>query len=165
VIQAVHAQSVVFIGVESVEDLLQGGLWRGPSGNTSTSELNFTGNRPERLLVRIGGMRSAGRMATSCNFQMESLEQRFKPEVQGTIEFAAVKVASTTATRARIKTIPGRTKLVLRGTADRDLLGTMAPTAAVREVADEYARQLLDEIASRLEKLAKSEPVGAVARS
>lgn len=166
-IQGVHAQSVVFIGLESVEDLLQRGFWTGPNGYTTTSELNFIGVPHERLLVRIGAIRSAARMA-SCSFQLESSDERFKPKVKGTVEFTAVpkpghakvEPGSTKVTRARTQVVPSRTKLVLQGMADRDLVGTLAPTAAVREVANQYARQLLDEIASRLEELAKSESAG-----
>jgi len=54
----------------------------------------------------------------------------------------------------------GRTKVILQGIADRDLVG-IASTEAVRGVANEYARQMLDEIARRLEELATSEPAKA----
>jgi cell division septum initiation protein DivIVA len=47
--------------------------------------------------------------------------------------------------------------------AVRDLVGTLAPTETVRGVANEYVRQLLDEIARRLEQLATSEPAKAEA--
>jgi len=45
--------------------------------------------------------------------------------------------------------------------ADRALVGTQAPTEAVRGVANEYVRQMLDEIARRLEELVTSEPAKA----
>lgn len=146
-IQGVHAQSVVFIGTESVAGLLQGGLWRGPQGRASTAELAFTGTRPDRLFVRIGEIRSSKRSA-SCSFQLEALKERFKPKVKGTLEFMEAPTR-------------GRTKVILQGTADRALAGTSAPTEAVRGVANEYVRQMLDEIARRLEELATSEPVKA----
>jgi hypothetical protein len=147
VIQGVHAQSVVFIGPESVAGLLQGGLWRGPLSRASTAELVFTGTRPDRLVVRIGEIRSSKRSA-SCTFQLESPNERFKPKVKGTLEFIEA------ATR-------GRTKVILQGMADRALVGAPAPTEAVRGVANEYVRQMLDEIARRLEDLATSEPAKA----
>jgi hypothetical protein len=145
-IQGVHAQSVVFIGLESVEGLLQGGLWPGPQGHASSAEITFTGTHPDRLVVRIGEIRSAKKTA-SCSFQLESPKERAKPKVRGTLEF-------TTPIR-------GRTKVILQGMADRDLVGTLAPTETVRGVANEYVRQLLDEIARRLEELATSGPAKA----
>jgi hypothetical protein len=151
VIQGVHAQSVVFIGLESVEGLLRAGLWTRPQGDASTAELTFIGTRPDRLVVRIGGIRSAKKTA-SCNFQLESPTELFKPKVRGTLEFTPVPMHS-------------RTKVVLQGMADRDLIGTLAPTETVRGVANEYVRQLLDEIARRLEQLATSEPAKAKAGS
>jgi hypothetical protein len=151
VIQGVHAQSVVFIGLESVEGLLQGGLWPGPQGHVSTTELKFTGTRPDRLVVRIGEIRSAKKTA-SCSFQLESPKERFKPKVRGTLEFITIP-------------IQGRTKIVLQGMADRSLVGTLAPTETVRGVANEYVRQLLDEIARRLEALGTKKPAKAKARS
>jgi hypothetical protein len=147
VIQGVHAQSVVFIGVESVEGLLRSGLWPAPQGHASTAELVFTGTRPDRLMVRLGEIRSAKKTA-SCNFQLESPTERFKPKVKGTLEFTSVPLR-------------GRTKIVLQGMAERDLAGTQAPTETVRGLANEYVRQLLDEIAKRLEELAASEPAKA----
>jgi hypothetical protein len=146
VIQGVHAQSVVFIGPESVEGLLRGGLWRRPQGRTSTVELAFTGTRPDRLVVRIGEIRASKRSA-SCSFQLESLSERFKPKVKGTLEFIAVPKRD-------------RTKVILQGMADRDLVGA-ASTEAVRGVANEYVRQMLAEIARTLEELATSEPARA----
>jgi len=151
VIQGVHAQSVVFIGLESVEGLLQGGLWPGPQGHASTAELTFTGTRPDRLVVRIGEIRSAKKTA-SCSFQLESPTERFKPKVRGTLEF------TTVPTR-------GRTKVILQGRADRDLVGTPAKTESVRGIANEYVRQMLDEIVRRLEEMAAGEPAKAKARS
>ena len=150
-IQGVHAQSVVFIGLESIEGLLVGGLWRGRQGYSSTTKLSFTGSRPDRLVVRIGGIRSAKKMA-SCSFQLESPEERFKPVVKGTLEFTQD---------------PGRTrtKVIVHGMADRQLVGGTAQPGVVRGVANEYVRQLLDEIARRLEELAKGEPVTAKAGS
>ena len=150
-IQGVHAQSVVFIGLESVEGLLHGGLWPGPHGYASTAELTFTGTRPDRLVVRIGEIRSTKKTA-SCSFHLESPKERFKPKVRGTLEFTTVPLR-------------GRTKVILQGMADRDLIGTPATTESVRGVANEYVRQLLDEIARRLEELAKSEPAKAKAGS
>ena len=147
VIQGVHAQSVVFIGPESVAGLLQGGLWRGPQGRASTAELAFTGTCPDRLVVRIGQIRSSKRSA-SCSFQLESPIERFKPKVTGTLEFIEAPTR-------------GRTKVILQGMADRALVGTQAPTEAVRGVANEYVRQMLDEIARRLEELGTSEPAKA----
>jgi hypothetical protein len=152
VIQGVHAQSVVFIGLESVEGLLRGGLWARPQGHASTAELTFTGTRPDRLVVRIGDIRSAKKTA-SCSFQLESPNERSKPKVRGTLEF-------TTTVPMR-----GRTKVILQGMAERDLVGTLAPTETVRGVANEYARQLLDEIARRLEALATREPAKATVGS
>ena len=142
-IQGVHAQSVVFIGPESVEGLLRGGLWRGPQGRASTVELTFTGTRPDRLVVRIGEIRSSKRSA-SCSFQLESPKERFKPKVKGTLEFIAVPMRD-------------RTKVILQGMADRDLVG-VASTETVRGVANEYARVMLADIAGRLEELARREP-------
>jgi hypothetical protein len=150
-IQGVHAQSVVFIGPESVGGLLQGGLWPGPQGRASTAELTFTGTRPDRLVVRIGEVRSA-KKAASCSFQLDSPKERLKPKVRGTLEFITIPMR-------------GRTKIVLQGMADRDLAGTLAPTETVRGVANEYVRQLLDEIARRLEELGTSEPAKAKART
>jgi hypothetical protein len=147
VIQGVHAQSVVFIGPESVAGLLQGGLWRGRQGRASTAELAFTGTRPDRLVVRIGEI-SSSKKSASCSFQLESPKGRFKAKVKGTLEFIAVPMRD-------------RTKVILLGMADRDLVGTLAPTEAVRGVANEYVRQMLDEIARRLEELAMSEPAKA----
>lgn len=149
VIRGVHAQSVVFIGLESVEGLLQGGLWPGPQGHASTAELTFIGTRPDRLVVRIGEIRSAKKTA-SCSFQLESPKERFKPKVKGTLEFTTVPMR-------------GRTKVILQGMADRELVGTLAPAETVRGVANEYVRQLLDEIARRLEELATREPAKAKA--
>jgi hypothetical protein len=143
-IQGVHAQSVVFIGLESVEGLLDGGLWRGSQGHSSTTELSFRGSRPDRLVVRIGGIRSDKKM-TSCSFQLESPEERFKPIVKGTLEFTQDPMRSFT-------------KVNVHGTADRQLVGASAQTAAVQGVANEYVRQLLDEVARRLEELAKGLP-------
>jgi hypothetical protein len=151
VIQGVHAQSVVFIGIESVEGLLQGGLWPGPRGNASTAQLTFIGTHPDRLVVRIGEIRAAKKTA-SCSFQLESPRERFKPKVRGTLAFTTAPMRD-------------RTKIVLQGMADRDLIGTLAPTETVRGVANEYVRQLLDEIARRLEDLATSQPAKATARS
>lgn len=148
-IQGVHAQSVIFIGPESVGGLLQRGLWPGPRGRLGTAELVFTGTHPDRLVVRIGEIRSAKKTA-SCSFQLESPKEGFKPKVRGTLEFIAVPVR-------------GRTKVILQGMAVRDLVGTLAPTETVRGVANEYVRQLLDEIARRLEQLATSEPAKAEA--
>lgn len=145
-IQGVHAQSVVFIGPESVEGLLRAGLWLGPQGRASNVELAFTGTRPDRLVVRIGETRATKR-STFCTFQLESVSERFKPKVKGTLEFIAVPQRD-------------RTKVTLQGMADRDLVGT-ASTEAVRGVANEYVRQMLDEIARRLEDLATSEPARA----
>lgn len=150
-IQGVHAQSVVFIGVESVEGLLHGGLWPGPQGHVSTAELTFTGTRPDRLVVRIGEVRSAKKTA-SCSFQLASPKERFKPKVRGTLEFTTVPMR-------------GRTKVILQGMADRDLIGTPATTETVRGVANEYVRQLLDEVARRLEEMATSEPAKAKAKA
>ena len=147
VIQGVHAQSVVFVGTESVGGLLQGGLWRGTHGRSSTGELTFTGTRPDRLVVRIGDIRSSKRSA-SCSFQLASPKERFKPKVKGTLEFTEVPRR-------------GRTKIILQGMADRDLVGALAPTEAVRGVANEYVRQMIDQIASRLEELATSEPANS----
>jgi hypothetical protein len=147
----VHAQSVVFIGPESVGGLLQGGLWPGPRGRLGTTELTFTGTHPDRLVVRLGEIRSAKRSA-SCSFQLESPNEGFKPRVRGTLEFITVPTR-------------GRTKVILQGMADRDLVGTLASTATVRGVANEYVRQLLDEIARRLEQLATSEPAKAKAKA
>lgn len=135
---------MVFIGPESVAGLLQGGLWRGLKGRASTAELTFTGTRPDRLVVRIGEIRSTKKTA-SCTFQLESSKERFKPKVRGTLEFSTVPLR-------------GRTKVILQGMADRDLIGTPATTETVRGVANEYVRQMLDEIARRLEELASSEP-------
>lgn len=146
-IQGVRAQSVVFIGLESVEGVLDAGLWRGPQGYSSTTELSFTGSRPVRLVVRIGGMRSTKKMAT-CSFQLESPDERFKPIVKGTLEFTQDPARS-------------RTKVTVQGMADRQLVGGTAQTTAVRGVANEYVRQLLDEIAKRLEELAKGVPATA----
>jgi hypothetical protein len=151
VIQGVHAQSVVFIGVESVEGLLQGGLWPGPQGHASTAELTFTGTHPDRLVVRIGEIRSAKKTA-SCSFQLASPDERFKPKVRGTLEFTTVPMR-------------GRTKIILQGMADRDLIGTPATTETVRGVANEYVRQLLDEVARRLEEMAASEPAKTKAKA
>jgi len=151
VIQGVHAQSVVFIGVESVEGLLQGGLWPGPQGRASTAELTFTGTHPDRLVVRIGEIRSAKKTA-SCSFQLASPDERFKPKVRGTLEFTTVPMR-------------GRTKIILQGMADRDLIGTPATTETVRGVANEYVRQLLDEVARRLEEMAASEPAKTKAKA
>jgi hypothetical protein len=148
VIQGVHAQSVVFIGPESVAGLLQRGLWHGLQGRASTAELAFTGTRPDRLAVRIGDIRSSRRSA-SCSFELESVKEHFKPKVKGTLEFTEAPTR-------------GRTKVILQGMADRDLLGTPAPTEAVRGVANEYVRQMLDQIARRLEELTTSEPVKAI---
>lgn len=150
-IQGVHAQSVVFIGVESVEGLLQGGLWPGPQGHASTAELTFTGTHPDRLVVRIGEIRSAKKTA-SCSFQLASPDERFKPKVRGTLEFTTVPMR-------------GRTKIILQGMADRDLIGTPATTETVRGVANEYVRQLLDEVARRLEEMAASEPAKTKAKA
>ncbi len=150
-IQGVHAQSVVFIGLESVEGLLQAGLWPGPQGHASTAELTFNGSYPDRLVVRIGQIRSAKKTA-SCSFQLESPKERFKPKVRGTLEFTSVPIR-------------GRTKVILQAMADRDLVGTPAPTETVRGVANEYGRQLLDEIAKRLEQLATGEPVKVKAKA
>lgn len=147
-IQGVHAQSVVFIGPESVEGLLKGGLWRGPQGRTSSAELEFSGTRPVRMVVRIGEIRSS-RKAASCGFQLESTKERFKPKVKGMLEFLEAPTQ-------------GRTKVTLQGMADRGLADALASTELVRGVANEYGRQLLDEIASRLEELAASEPAEAV---
>lgn len=143
-IQGVHAQSVVFIGLESVEGRLQEGLWPGPQGHASTAELTFTGTHPDRLVVRIGEIRSAKKTA-SCSFQLESPMERFKPKVKGTLEFTTIPMR-------------GRTKVILQGMADRNLAGTLAPTETVRGVANEYVRQLLDEIVRRLEELTASKP-------
>jgi hypothetical protein len=151
VIQGVHAQSVVFIGVESIEGLLRGGLWPAPQGYASTAELAFTGTRPDRLVVRLGEIRAAKKTA-SCSFQLESPKERFKPKVRGTLEFTTVSLR-------------GRTKVMLQGMAERDLAGTLAPTETVRALANEYVRQLLDEIARRLEALASSELATAKAKS
>lgn len=150
-IQGVHAQSVVFIGIESVDGLLHGGLWPGSRGNAPTAELTFTGTHPDRFVVRIGDIRSAKKTA-SCSFQLESPKDRFKPKVRGTLEFTTLPLR-------------GRTKVTLQGMADRDLVGTLAPTETVRGVANEYVRQLLDEIAGRLEELATNEPAKAKAGS
>jgi hypothetical protein len=109
----------------------------------------FTGTRPDRLVVRIGEIRSTKKTA-SCSFQLESPTERFKPKVSGKLEFATVPTGD-------------RTKVVLQGMADRDLVGPLAPTETVRGVANEYVRQLLDEIAKRLEQLATSEPATAKA--
>jgi hypothetical protein len=147
VIQGVHAQSVVFIGVESIEGILRSGLWPAAQGYASTAELTFTGTRPDRLVVRLGEIRSAKKSA-SCSFQMESPTERFKPKVRGTLEFTTVPLR-------------GRTKIILQGMAERDLAGTQAPTETVRGLANEYVRQLLDEIARRLEELVTSEPAKA----
>ncbi len=146
-IQGVHAQSVVFIGVESVEGLLRTGLWPAPQGHASTAELEFTGSRPDRLMIRLGEIRSTKKTA-SCSFQLESPTERFKPKVKGTLEFTSIPSR-------------GRTKIILQGMAERDLAGTLAPTETVRGLANEYVRQLLDEIARRLEELAASEPAKA----
>ncbi len=151
VIQGVHAQSVVFVDLKSIVDLLEHGLWPGPHDYGSTTERNFRGTRPDRLIVRISGIRSAKRMAR-CSFQLASREERFKAKVRGTLEFTAIPMK-------------GRTKVILQGLADRDLAGKTAPTEAVRGVANEYVRQLLDEIATRLEELAKGEPVKAATGS
>jgi len=102
-------------------------------------------------VVRIGDIRSAKKTA-SCSFQLESPNERSKPKVRGTLEF------TTVPTR-------GRTKVILQGMAERDLVGTLAPTETVRGVANEYARQLLDEIARRLEALATREPAKATVGS
>jgi hypothetical protein len=142
---------VVFIGVESVEGLLQGGLWPGPQGHASTAELTFTGTHPDRLVVRIGEIRSAKKTA-SCSFQLASPDERFKPKVRGTLEFTTVPMR-------------GRTKIILQGMADRDLIGTPATTETVRGVANEYVRQLLDEVARRLEEMAASEPAKTKAKA
>jgi hypothetical protein len=109
----------------------------------STTELKFTGTRPDRLVVRIAEIRSAKKTA-SCSFQLESRKERFKPKVRGTLEFITVPMR-------------GRTKIVLQGIADRNLVGTLAPTETVRGVANEYVRQQLDEIARRLEALGTKE--------
>lgn len=148
-IQGVHAQSVVFIRPDSVGGLLEGGLWPGPQGRLGTTELAFTGTHPDRLVVRIGEIRSAKKSA-SCSFQLESPKEGFKTKVRGTLEFIPVPMR-------------GRTKVILQGMAVRDLVGSLASTEAVRGVANEYVRQLLDEIAKRLEQLATSEPAKAVA--
>ena len=68
------------------------------------------------------------------------------PKIRGTLELTSVPIR-------------GRTKVILQAMADRDLVGTPAPTETVRGVANEYGRQLLDEIAKRLEELATGEPV------
>lgn len=149
-IQGVHARSVVFIGPESVEGLLRVGLWRGSHGRASNVELAFTGTRPDRLVVRIGEIRAL-RRSTFCTFQLESVSERFKPKVKGTLEFIAMAQRD-------------RTKVSLQAMADRDLVGA-ASTETVRGVANEYVRQMLDEIARRLEELAPSEPAGAGERS
>jgi hypothetical protein len=103
------------------------------------------------LVVRIGEVRSA-KKAASCSFQLDSPKERLKPKVRGTLEFTTIPMR-------------GRTKIVLQGMADRDLAGTLAPTETVRGVANEYVRQLLDEIARRLEELGTSEPAKAKART
>jgi hypothetical protein len=117
----------------------------------STAELTFTGTRPDRLVVRIGEVRSAKKTA-SCSFQLASPKERFKPKVRGTLEFTTVPMR-------------GRTKVILQGMADRDLIGTPATTETVRGVANEYVRQLLDEVARRLEEMATSEPAKAKAKA
>lgn len=140
-IQGVHAQSIVFIDLDAVEHLLREGLWQGTLGHSSTTVVRLTGSRPDRLVVRIRGVRSA-RKVTSCDFQLESSREHAKPVITGAIEFTPVPKQA-------------RAKVILHGMADRDLLGALAPTEAVRGVANEYARQLLGEIAGRLEARAR----------
>jgi hypothetical protein len=136
-IQGVHAQSIVFIDLDTVAHLLQDGHWLGPQANSSTIVLRLTGSRPDRLVVRIGRVQSARKM-TSCDFQLESPKEHAKPVVRGAIEFSRVPKQT-------------RTKLILHGVADRDLLGALASTETVRGVANEYARQLLSAIVTKLE--------------
>ena len=140
-IQGVHAQSLVFIDPETVEHLLKAGLWQSSQGQSSTTVVRLTGSRPDRLVVRITGVRSA-RKVTSCDFQLESPKEHVKAVIAGAIEFTPVPKKT-------------RAKLILHGMADRDLLGALASTESVRGVANEYARQLLSEIAARLEARAR----------
>src|SRR5216684_7783543 len=88
-IQGVHGQSVVFLGLELLEESLKGGLWLGPRGYSSVTELALSGSHPDRFVVRIGQVQAARKMA-SCGFQLESPAGRPKPMVRGTLEFTPV---------------------------------------------------------------------------
>jgi hypothetical protein len=150
-IQGVHAQSVIFMGLEPLEALFQRGLWPGPQGYSSSTELSFTGSRPGRFTVRMGGLRCTSKTA-SCSWQLEAPSEPFKPKLRGSLEF------SQAATRMR-------TKVMLQGMVERDLIGAAMATDEVRSVANEYARQLLEGIARHLEDLVARQTMASSARS
>jgi len=85
----------------------------------------------------------------TCSFQVESPGGRSRARVNGTLQFTA-----GTSVRG--------SKVRLDGAAARDLAGPGAPAEAARHVANGYGRQLLNEVACRLEELSTDRPVKAV---
>jgi len=152
VIQGVRAQTVAFIPLEAVTTLLQAGLWATGDGRSNQSQLKLTGGSSQRFVVRLGSIRKAGK-TTVCAVQLETVAEKFQPVLRATLEFTAA-------------TAKNRTQIRLEGSAAMRLGDgpDAVPTDEIRRMGNDYARQVLDEVAARIEKQAGKRAVtGALA--
>jgi hypothetical protein len=142
-IQGVHAQTVTFVSLDRLTTLLEAGLWTSRRSQSNQAELTLTADLPRTFVVRLGSIRTTSKM-TVCSLQLETPEEKFQPMVRATLEFTPVPTKS-------------RTKIRLDGSAAARLVDgpEMTPTDEIRRMANDYARQLLSEIAARIEELAE----------
>lgn len=151
-IQGVRAQTVAFVPLEAVTALLEAGLWASGGVRSNQSELKLSGGSSQKFVVRLGSIRKAGK-TTVCSLQLETVEEKFQPVVRATLEFMAAPAKN-------------RTQIRLEGTASMRLVDgpEAVPTDEIRRMGSDYARQLLSEVAVRIEKNAgKRALTGALA--
>lgn len=139
-IQGVRAQSVAFVDLERAGIDPRGGnpLW--PQALATGEPVQFTGSQPRLFVIRVSGPRRGSGRSVSCTVQLESPDEPFRAKVKGVLQFSPVPMRS-------------RTKISLEGMAARELVSgkASASTEEVRRVANEYARELVERIASQLE--------------
>jgi hypothetical protein len=141
-IQGVHAETLTFVALERLTELLEAGLWASGDSRSNQTQLALMGRRA-RFIVRLGAIRATAKM-TVCSLQLETPEEKFQPKLRAALEFTRVPINKN------------RTKIRLDGSAAARLVDgpEMTSTDEIRRMGNDLARQLLGEIAARAEKLA-----------
>ena len=138
----VHVSSVVFLDLQTVAGALArlGERFPGVDGAGHGVSLGDT-----TWVVRIGAVRPA-RHALFCGLHVVSIEQPYRPELKGVLEFQEVRGQP-------------RIKVTFEGTCARHFasLADEVPTDKVLHVANDHMRRILDLIVKAIEGLAQAE--------
>jgi hypothetical protein len=139
VIQGVHAETIVFSPYQRAHGLVAARDWPtlGTTGKLGGRELELAGKRPRRFRMHVTDVRARTKSVT-CQLELHDAERVSAPLMKLELSF-----------------VPdgGNTRISLVGSTARALAPASSTQGDVsRQLANQYARALLDQIAQAIEK-------------